>query len=100
MCQNCWEFKKCGRQPGGVKVSELGVCPASTCSDLDGIHDGKNSGRCCWVVTGTYCKGEVQGTFAKKMKNCLECDFYKIVQKEQGFNFKSSLMIMNELNKK
>jgi len=26
---NCWEFKKCGRQPGGPKVAELGVCPAT-----------------------------------------------------------------------
>jgi hypothetical protein len=26
---NCWEVKKCGREPGGVKVKELGVCPAS-----------------------------------------------------------------------
>jgi len=28
--QNCWEFKKCERQVGGKKVSELGICPAST----------------------------------------------------------------------
>ena len=27
---NCWEVKKCGREPGGAKVAELGVCPAST----------------------------------------------------------------------
>ncbi len=27
---NCWDFKKCGRQSGGEKAHELGVCPAST----------------------------------------------------------------------
>jgi len=26
-CLNCWEFKKCGREPGGEKASELGICP-------------------------------------------------------------------------
>ncbi|MGE5174112.1 MAG: two-CW domain-containing protein, partial [Betaproteobacteria bacterium] len=26
---NCWEHKKCGRQPGGHKVAELGVCPSA-----------------------------------------------------------------------
>ena len=25
---NCWEFKKCGREGGGVKSIELGTCPA------------------------------------------------------------------------
>lgn len=27
---NCWEYFKCGREPGGSKVDELGVCPAAT----------------------------------------------------------------------
>jgi len=26
---NCWEFKKCGREPNGLKAIELGICPAS-----------------------------------------------------------------------
>jgi hypothetical protein len=25
---NCWEFKNCGREIGGIKVKEMGVCPA------------------------------------------------------------------------
>ncbi|MGD0283853.1 MAG: two-CW domain-containing protein, partial [Dissulfurispiraceae bacterium] len=25
---NCWEFKKCGREMGGVNIEQLGVCPA------------------------------------------------------------------------
>lgn len=35
--QNCWEFKKCGREPGGAKASELGVCPAATDASSDGL---------------------------------------------------------------
>lgn len=62
---NCWEFKKCGRIPGGDKVAELGVCPA-----------WPNFGNCCACVAGTFCKGEPQGSFAKKIHDCMRCDFY------------------------
>ena len=30
MKKNCWEYKKCGREVGGAKVKDLGVCPAAT----------------------------------------------------------------------
>lgn len=87
---NCWEFKKCGRQTNGSKVTELGVCPASMENKTDKINDGKNGGRACWVIAGTLCKGEIQGTFALKIKNCLNCDFYRLVRKEEGINFKTA----------
>ena len=80
---NCWEFKKCGREPGGSQVDKLGVCPASTCKAANGLHHGRNAGRCCWVVAGTYCNSDIQGTFAVKILNCMECDFYKLVTKEE-----------------
>ena len=35
---NCWEFKKCGRQPSGGKAVELGICPVTTDSTLDGTN--------------------------------------------------------------
>jgi len=81
---NCWEFKRCGRQPHGPKAKELGVCPAATQGGLDGVHSGTNAGRACWVVAGTFCGGEVQGTYANKSTNCRQCDFYKLVEKEEG----------------
>ena len=80
---NCWEFRKCGRQPGGRKVEERGVCPAAVDFARDGTYGGRNGGRCCWTVAGTYCFGEVQGTFAKKFKNCMECDFFWLVANEE-----------------
>ena len=70
---NCWEFKKCGREPGGVHVRELGVCPAATEGRLDAVHGGRKAGRACWVVAGTLCKGETQGTFAVKFGACEAC---------------------------
>ena len=61
--KNCWEFKQCGRQVGGAKAAQLGVCPAATETRLDRMHHGVNGGRACWAVAGTLC-GVVQGTFA------------------------------------
>lgn len=63
---NCWEFKKCGREKGGSKVAELGVCPAYP-----------NNGTSCAKIAGTFCGGQVQGSFAQKVANCMQCDFYK-----------------------
>jgi hypothetical protein len=99
MKKNCWEFKNCGREPGGAKVAEFGVCSATTEKKLDGTHDGKNAGRACWVVAGTFCKGEVQGSFAQKYKNCEKCDFYRNVRKEEGAKFTLSAVLLNKLNK-
>lgn len=84
---NCWEFLNCGRQPGGEKVEELGICPAARKNRLNGKHGGINAGRACWVVAGTYCWGEVQGSVASKLKNCMECEFYWIVVDEEGGKF-------------
>ncbi|MBI3986886.1 MAG: hypothetical protein HY343_08210 [Lentisphaerae bacterium] len=86
---NCWENKKCGREPGGAKTAELGVCAAATDTRLNGIHDGKNAGRACWVVSGTLCGGKVQGTYANKLGNCATCLFYKVVRMEEGKNCRS-----------
>ncbi len=82
--QNCWEYMKCGRQPGGVKASELGVCPAADDRSYDGINSGKNAGRFCWAVAGTFCGGKVQGTFADKRESCLSCGFFNKVRAEEG----------------
>jgi methyl-accepting chemotaxis protein len=58
--QNCWEFKKCGREAAND-------CPAIT----------KNAGKICWMVAGTMCGGKMQGTFAEKVGNCKKCNFYE-----------------------
>lgn len=78
---NCWEFKKCGRESGGGNVTPYGVCPAAIDERADGIHGGKNGGRCCWVVASRY--NGVEGTygcFAGGLHECYECDFYNIVK--------------------
>lgn len=95
MKKNCWEHKKCGREVEGIKVGELGVCPVALEKKIDGIHGGKNGGRVCWVIAGSLCGGQVQGSFAKKFKNCQNCDFYKTVKEEEKGNFKLSASLLN-----
>ncbi|MBT3346444.1 MAG: hypothetical protein HN712_22060 [Gemmatimonadetes bacterium] len=63
---NCWEFKKCGREVGGARSEELGVCPAYP-----------DNGRRCAQVTGTLCGGKVQGSFAMKLVSCMDCEFHE-----------------------
>jgi hypothetical protein len=80
---NCGEFKGCGRQPGGVRAKELGVCPVTTHSELTGVHGGANAGRACWVVAGSLCGGKIQGHYAQKLNNCWRCDFLNRVKQEE-----------------
>jgi hypothetical protein len=82
--KNCWEYMKCGRQPGGDNAGELGVCPAADDRSYDGINCGQNAGRFCWAVAGTFCGGKVQGTFADKRESCLSCGFFNKVRAEEG----------------
>jgi len=80
---NCWEHKKCGRQPGGAKAQELGICPVTTYKELNGAHGGTNAGRACWAIAGSLCGGKIQGTYAQKLHNCWRCEFMNAVKKEE-----------------
>jgi hypothetical protein len=81
---NCWQYMRCGREPGGRKAAELGVCPASADISFDGINRGRNAGRFCWAVAGTFCGGKVQGSFAEKRSSCFSCEFFHNVRAEEG----------------
>lgn len=85
--QNCWEYKCCGRQPGGERVGELGVCPAAVSLRNAGKNGGQAAGRICWSVAGTLCGGVVQGTTAQKVGSCTRCEFFAMVMSEEGAGF-------------
>ena len=76
---SCWDVMKCGRE---LATAERPACPAATATNLDGINCGMAAGRCCWAVAGTLCHDK-QGTFAVKTNNCLECEFFKRVAREE-----------------
>lgn len=85
---SCWEFKKCGREPGGVSVDKLGGCPAAEDASFNGLNGGKNGGRICWAVSGTLCENRIEGLFAKKYLSCIDCDFFNKVWEEEKNDLK------------
>jgi hypothetical protein len=95
---NCWEYKKCGREPNGAKIASLGVCPAADESRTDGVNRGKNGGRSCWAIAGTLCGGVVQGTYAAKLSTCIDCEFYLLVAKEEGPSYQITRAILSRLS--
>jgi hypothetical protein len=93
---NCWEFKRCGREMGGHNQA-LKICPAAMTKELHKAHGGTHAGRACWVVAGTMCGGEPQGTFAQKYRNCEKCDFYHKVKEEEGMGFELAVVLINRM---
>jgi diguanylate cyclase (GGDEF)-like protein len=55
MNPKCWEVYQCQNKS----------CPAFESQDLR-----------CWLFSGTYCHGEVQGKFLEKMEICLTCQVF------------------------
>ncbi len=85
--KKCWEFMHCGREPGGSTSESKGVCPVATETILDGINDGVNGGRVCWVVAGAPLSAEdLGGAFALDTL-CVSCPFLALVMREEGRRF-------------
>jgi len=91
MKKNCWEVKKCQNPES---------CPAFTEHRLDGTHGGKNAGRCCWVVAGTFGSFEPPGQYAKKNISCDKCDFYQAVKMEEKEDFSLILHLFWRMGRK
>ncbi len=81
---NCWEFVNCGREPGGDRADDLGVCPAAADRRFDGLNDGINAGRVCWIVAGTENNDRPHCILADRHHPCQECSFYQQVQQSAG----------------
>lgn len=68
----CWEFHHCGDKD----------CPAYEAAD-----------RKCWLVSGTHCRGEAQGTALEKMKLCLKCLVFEV-----NMDMDSMSEVLNSVN--
>jgi PAS domain S-box-containing protein len=53
---NCWDFFNCAEKDCPVVIQREPRC---------------------WLVSGTFCRAEIQGQFIEKMEMCLECGFFK-----------------------
>ncbi len=99
MKKNCWEYKSCGRELGGQREKEFGACPAATEQKLDGAHGGKNAGRSCWVVPGTFCDDKIKKDLDHNLETCTACAFYKLVKEEEQHTFLFSGTLLTSLMK-
>ena len=79
---------KCGYGPGEELAEEFGVCPVASITSLDGTHGGMNAGRCCWMIKGTHCFNETQGSVIGKIEICKECEVYRQIKIQESQNFK------------
>ena len=88
--QNCWDFKKCGREQDGAKMSELGICAVAAATYLNGLHGGRNGGRACWMLSSGQDGRQVKGTVSAILGNGMKCEFFQIVKAEEGINLEST----------
>lgn len=85
---NCWEHFGCQKES----------CAAHDETRLHGVHGGHNAGRSCWVVAGTRCGGQVQGDHAQKIGNCMKCDFYlSVAREESATGLVNGLLLLSRL---
>lgn len=82
--KNCWEIKDCIHNPERRQKNGGPVCPAARSGEFDGVNKGTFAGRFCWAVAGTFCEGQMQGMFPRKFVDCLHCDFFQQVDREEG----------------
>lgn len=54
--KKCWVEKECKKED----------CPSYNSDSLR-----------CWQVSGTFCGGEIQGSFAQKISDCTKCEVYQ-----------------------
>jgi hypothetical protein len=81
---NCWEYMKCGKGPGGDKVEKSGICPIATEVLANGLNNGLNGGRLCWIIAENYCMEEIKCSSLHRKSSCYSCEFRYKVTIEEG----------------
>ncbi len=66
------------------------------CDKQDCPVFGKENAR-CWLIAGTFCRGEVQGQFARKLDNCRLCEVYKQATEDPVKEITENFYAMNYL---
>lgn len=71
-----------------MMVHEMGVCLAATDTDADGLNGGKNGGRICWAIAGSYSNfnalDNMECIDAEEKFSCITCAFFALVEKEES----------------
>ena len=80
---NCCNFKRCGREPGGRNISIFGVCSAPVAIGFDGMNNGRNGGRSCWIIRESACEQVMRKCCVQEIRECRQCDFYCFVNESE-----------------
>ena len=51
----------------------------------------------CWLIAGTFCRGKVQGKFARKLKDCRLCEVYRAATADPVQEITETFYAMNYL---
>jgi len=80
---NCWEFRNCGMEPGGVFSKIHGACPVSLSMKHDGRNGGRAAGRVCWEIMDNPNKLQSEPSCRSNRIPCCQCSFYNRVNYEE-----------------
>jgi methyl-accepting chemotaxis protein len=58
----CWDIMNC-------PTNSRQKCPAYNAAEDR-----------CWLITGTWCKGAQQGDARAKLRNCMTCEAFRVIQ--------------------
>lgn len=74
--ETCWKKLRCDKDD----------CPAY------GLEQSR-----CWLIAGTFCRGQVQGKFARKLKDCRLCEIYQAATADPVQEITENFYAMNYL---
>lgn len=80
---NCWEFRNCGMEPGGIFAEIYGPCPVPRMMKHDGVNGGRGAGRNCWTIMNSTTQ-KSPNIYRNNRLSCYHCPFFKRVQSEEG----------------
>ena len=63
---------------GSKRCWELLNCPSSSRQKCPAYKVEEER---CWMIEGTWCKGAQQGDARSKLKNCMTCEAFRVLQK-------------------
>jgi len=85
-----------GRTPAFEDAS-LATCWRELGCDKDDCPAYGREHTRCWLVAGTFCRGEVQGQFARKLKDCRLCEVYRKATSDPISEITENFYAMNYL---
>lgn len=83
------------KNPDLVRCQEVKNCTKTDCPAYNIAEPTR-----CWKIAGTFCKGEVQGVFAQKLKDCRNCEVYLRARRDPicnlGESFNEMMFILED----